>query len=196
MRFLVDESAGPAVAGWLEEQGHDVVSVYDDLRGADDQTVLRRAHQEDHILIAVDEDFGEPLTRFRQPVLTSTDTVHETSVLGNHNGLPWCDSRVQRVGSDSDSQAGAGIDSHSKALAIRARSYPLEHCGYISHAYHRHPNELSGSATAHRARRRRPVATASTASRMGLLLDGPRRPLLWRNHHSRSGGTTIGERLH
>jgi len=35
MRFLVDESAGPAVAGWLEEQGHDVVSVYDDLRGAE-----------------------------------------------------------------------------------------------------------------------------------------------------------------
>jgi uncharacterized protein with PIN domain len=30
MRFLVDECTGPAVAKWLREQGHDVVSVYDE----------------------------------------------------------------------------------------------------------------------------------------------------------------------
>ena len=67
MRFLVDESAGPAVAGWLEEQGHDVVSVYDVMRGADDLTVLRRAHQEDRILVAVDKDFGEQIYRQQRP---------------------------------------------------------------------------------------------------------------------------------
>jgi hypothetical protein len=29
MRFLVDECAGPTVAGWLRKQGHEVFSVYD-----------------------------------------------------------------------------------------------------------------------------------------------------------------------
>jgi len=27
MRFLVDENAGPSVAGWLRRQGHEVFSV-------------------------------------------------------------------------------------------------------------------------------------------------------------------------
>ena len=29
MRFLVDECTGPAVADWLRQQGHDVLSAYD-----------------------------------------------------------------------------------------------------------------------------------------------------------------------
>jgi len=33
VRFLVDESTGPAVASWLRAQGHEVFSVYDEARG-------------------------------------------------------------------------------------------------------------------------------------------------------------------
>jgi predicted nuclease of predicted toxin-antitoxin system len=53
MRFLVDECTGPTVARWLEERGHDVFSVYDDASGIEDAEVLRRAHEEERILITV-----------------------------------------------------------------------------------------------------------------------------------------------
>lgn len=39
MRFLVDECTGPSVARWLREQGHNVVSVYEQMRGLDDASV-------------------------------------------------------------------------------------------------------------------------------------------------------------
>lgn len=48
MRFLVDECTGPSAARWLQEQGHDVFSVYDEARGND-------------------KDFGERIYRERQP---------------------------------------------------------------------------------------------------------------------------------
>ncbi len=46
MKLLVDECTGPAVARWLEQQGHDVFSVYDQARGIDDDRVLEIAHVE------------------------------------------------------------------------------------------------------------------------------------------------------
>lgn len=67
MRFLVDECTGPAVARWLEERGHDVVSVYDDAPGIADAEVLRRAHAEERILVTNDKDFGERVYRERFP---------------------------------------------------------------------------------------------------------------------------------
>ncbi len=39
MRFLVDECTGPAVAQWLRRQNHDVISVFDEIRGAGAFTV-------------------------------------------------------------------------------------------------------------------------------------------------------------
>ena len=39
MRFLVDENAGPSVAGWLRRQGHEVFSVYEAARGVDDEQI-------------------------------------------------------------------------------------------------------------------------------------------------------------
>ena len=67
MRFLVDECTGPAVARWLKEHGHDVFSVYDDAPGIADTEVLRRAHEEDRILITNDKDFGGKIYRERRP---------------------------------------------------------------------------------------------------------------------------------
>jgi predicted nuclease of predicted toxin-antitoxin system len=57
VRSLVDESTGPAVARWLREQHHDVVSVFDEARGISDDEVIRRAYIENRILITNDKDF-------------------------------------------------------------------------------------------------------------------------------------------
>lgn len=67
MRFIVDECTGPAVARWLRDQGHDVVSVYDEARGIDDDGVLARAVAEDRIVITNDKDFGDKVFRLGRP---------------------------------------------------------------------------------------------------------------------------------
>lgn len=66
MRFLVDECTGPSVARWLREQGYDVLSIYEQARGADDTTVLSLAVQEERILITSDKEFGTRIVRDRQ----------------------------------------------------------------------------------------------------------------------------------
>ena len=63
MRFLVDESTGPAVATWLRRQGHEVFSVYDQARGMDDEGIIEKAFAENWILITNDKDFGEKVHR-------------------------------------------------------------------------------------------------------------------------------------
>jgi len=63
MRFLVDECTGPAVAAWLRQQGHDVISVYDQIRGSDDDAVIQIAGEEKRILITNDKHFGEKVFR-------------------------------------------------------------------------------------------------------------------------------------
>lgn len=67
MRFLVDECTGPSVARWLEEQGHEVFSVYDAARGSEDDAILRQAYAEGWILITNDRDFGEKIFREKHP---------------------------------------------------------------------------------------------------------------------------------
>ena len=67
MRFLVDECTGSAVAAWLQSEGHDVFSVYDSARGADDTTLIRKAYAENRILITNDRDFGEKVYREQHP---------------------------------------------------------------------------------------------------------------------------------
>ena len=67
MRFLVDECTGPKVARWLLEQQHEVFSVYDEARGADDDTILQKAFAENWILITNDKDFGEKVYREHHP---------------------------------------------------------------------------------------------------------------------------------
>jgi predicted nuclease of predicted toxin-antitoxin system len=67
MRFLVDESTGPAVAEWLRQQGHEVFSVYDEARGMDDDDVIKKAFSEKWILMTNDKDFGEKVYRERHP---------------------------------------------------------------------------------------------------------------------------------
>jgi predicted nuclease of predicted toxin-antitoxin system len=67
VRFLVDESTGPDVAGWLRGEGHEVFSVYESARGMVDEEIMRKAFAEDRILITNDKGFGERVYRERQP---------------------------------------------------------------------------------------------------------------------------------
>ena len=67
MKLLVDECTGPAVAHWLEQQGHDVFSVYSQARGIDDDKVLEIAQVDGRILITNDRGFGEKVFRERRP---------------------------------------------------------------------------------------------------------------------------------
>ena len=43
MRFIVDECTGPKIAKCLIEQNHNVISVYDTMRGAKDIDILKKA---------------------------------------------------------------------------------------------------------------------------------------------------------
>jgi predicted nuclease of predicted toxin-antitoxin system len=63
VRFLVDESTGPEVAGWLRELGHDARSVYEQMRGKSDQEILNKGVQDRRIIITNDKDFGEMIYR-------------------------------------------------------------------------------------------------------------------------------------
>ena len=67
MRFLVDECTGPKVAAWLHDEGHEVFSVFDQARGIEDEQLIRKAYDENWILITNDKDFGEKVYRSRRP---------------------------------------------------------------------------------------------------------------------------------
>ena len=66
MRFLVDECTGPALARWLRNEGHDVLSIYDEARGATDDEIIHQAFLENRILITNDKDFGDKIFRDRK----------------------------------------------------------------------------------------------------------------------------------
>ena len=62
MRFLVDECCGPLLAQWLNRNGHDAFSVFENMRGSDDETILRKAYLEQRILISNDRNFESAFT--------------------------------------------------------------------------------------------------------------------------------------
>ena len=67
MRFLVDECTGPKVAAWLQSQGYEIFSVFDEARGIEDDIVIQKAYSENWILITNDKDFGEKVHKERRP---------------------------------------------------------------------------------------------------------------------------------
>jgi predicted nuclease of predicted toxin-antitoxin system len=67
MRFLVDECTGPKVAEWLQGQGHEIFSVFDEARGIEDDEVIRKAYFESWILITNDKGFGEKVYLEQRP---------------------------------------------------------------------------------------------------------------------------------
>ena len=67
MRFLIDECVGPTVTRWLRREGHDVCAVFEEARGATDDTLVRKASREHRILVTNDKDFGEQVFREGAP---------------------------------------------------------------------------------------------------------------------------------
>jgi len=67
VRFLVDESAGPGLAASLREQGHEVLSIYNEARGLQDNQVIQWAYEGNWVLITSDKDFGQLVYRERRP---------------------------------------------------------------------------------------------------------------------------------
>jgi predicted nuclease of predicted toxin-antitoxin system len=59
MRFLVDNALSPWLSEKLREAGHDSVHVRDyGMQSADDEPILKRAEQEQRIVVSADTDFG------------------------------------------------------------------------------------------------------------------------------------------
>lgn len=58
MRFLVDVCVGRSLANWLQENGHDVISVRDRDPKMSDEAILHWGFSDDRIIITLDKDFG------------------------------------------------------------------------------------------------------------------------------------------
>jgi predicted nuclease of predicted toxin-antitoxin system len=67
MRILANENIAGAIVDALRERGHDVTWVLADAPGNSDPDILRRATDEDRIVLTFDKDFGELAFRARMP---------------------------------------------------------------------------------------------------------------------------------
>ncbi len=61
MRFLCDENVARSVFVYLQKSGHDTTHVADVASGVPDEEVLRRAFNEDRIILTHNRDFGNAL---------------------------------------------------------------------------------------------------------------------------------------
>jgi predicted nuclease of predicted toxin-antitoxin system len=67
MQLLVDENLPATVIAELRQHGHDVFSVKESMRGADDPDILARAQAEARVVVTQDKDFGELAFRIGLP---------------------------------------------------------------------------------------------------------------------------------
>ena len=59
LAFLTDENIDAAVVAWLRERGHAVVDIKEEgLFGLLDQEILKRAFEQQQVIISQDSDFG------------------------------------------------------------------------------------------------------------------------------------------
>ena len=63
MKFLFDESADATIAARLRGDGHEVICVWEGIRGLADDDLLATANKERAILATADRDFGELVFR-------------------------------------------------------------------------------------------------------------------------------------
>ena len=68
MRWLVDECVDAALVELLRELGHDAIYMSDVEPRATDAEVMRRAVNEDRLVLTEDKDFGELVFRQAKPV--------------------------------------------------------------------------------------------------------------------------------
>lgn len=61
MKFLIDRCAGHRLAEWLRGQGHEVLEAPSLGPDPGDRALLKRAAEEQRILVTIDKDFGQLL---------------------------------------------------------------------------------------------------------------------------------------
>jgi predicted nuclease of predicted toxin-antitoxin system len=64
VRILANENFPVPLIRELRQRGHDVASVKELMRGAEDRAVLARAQEESRLVVTFDKDFGELAYRF------------------------------------------------------------------------------------------------------------------------------------
>lgn len=99
MRLLANENVPLDAVTALRENGHDVAWIREDARGSSDEQILRRAQQEERILITFDKDFGELAFRSKLPATSgvilfrtsapSSDYVAQTAVQAIASRPDW-----------------------------------------------------------------------------------------------------------
>jgi len=63
MRFFTDENVATSVVAALRRHGHDVKDIKEEkLQGTSDKEIIRRAYNEERIIITHDRDFGNVLS--------------------------------------------------------------------------------------------------------------------------------------
>lgn len=67
MRILANENLSRSVIQDLRQRGHDVLSVKEAMRAADDAAILARAQAEHRIVVTHDKGFGELAFRYGLP---------------------------------------------------------------------------------------------------------------------------------
>ena len=67
MRILANENISATVIHELRSRGHDVLSAKESMRSAPDPVVLRRAVDEDRLVVTHDKDFGALAFRWGLP---------------------------------------------------------------------------------------------------------------------------------
>lgn len=67
MKFLIDSCLAPALAAWLQEQGHDALAVEDLGPDPGDAALLAYAYETGRILLTLDYDFGQLIHQQKQP---------------------------------------------------------------------------------------------------------------------------------
>jgi len=67
LRILANENFPAPLIRELRRLGHDVASVKEFMRGAEDRSVLAHAQEESRLVVTFDKDFGELAYRFNLP---------------------------------------------------------------------------------------------------------------------------------
>ena len=68
MRFLANENFPAASVRHLRQKDHDVFYVAENFPGLDDETVLRRAHDDQRLILTFYRDYGELIFKRQLPV--------------------------------------------------------------------------------------------------------------------------------
>ncbi|MDE2217308.1 MAG: DUF5615 family PIN-like protein [Planctomycetota bacterium] len=79
-KFLIDESTGKKLGYLLTSSKHDVVFVSDWKSGAPDSEVIKKAYEDNRVIITDDKDFGELIFRLKMKskgvILIRTSTTN------------------------------------------------------------------------------------------------------------------------